>query len=65
MSSENNKSIFIKADEVMVVLGVSRTYAYEIIKTLNDELSQRGALVIAGRTNREYFYERLNGKLSA
>ena len=56
-----NESFYIKASEVATVLDVSIQYAYRIIKQLNDELKQKGALVINGRTNREYFYHRLNG----
>ena len=60
--NSNNQSFYIKADEVAMVMDVSRAYAYRIIKQLNEELQEKGALVIEGRTNREYFYQRLNGQ---
>ena len=44
-------SLFIKADEVAELLGVSRAEAYRIIKRLNDQLSSRGFIVINGRVN--------------
>ena len=47
-------SLFIKADEVAELLGVSRAEAYRIIKRLNDQLSSRGFIVVNGRVNRKY-----------
>ncbi len=37
----------------------------KVIRQLNDELKAKGFITIAGRINREYFYERLyhNGKV--
>lgn len=55
-------TIFIKAKEVSELLGISLAYAYKIINTLNKELSDKGYLVISGRTSRQYFYERVYGK---
>ena len=55
--------MFIKADEVSEVMGISRAYAYRLIKQLNDELNSKGYLVVQGRTSRQYFNERLYGKV--
>lgn len=52
---------FIRADEVAEELGVSKPYAYKLIKKLNDELKEQGFITIAGRINRQYFNERLYG----
>ena len=38
-----------------------KTYAYKLIKKLNDELKEQGFITIAGRVNRQYFQERLYG----
>ena len=43
------QSLFIKADEVAEVLGVSRAEAYRVIKRLNDELSAKGYIVVNGK----------------
>ena len=59
------ETLFIKASEVAIVMGVSRAYAYRIVKQLNEELAAKGILTIDGRTNRKYFYERLYGTVSA
>ena len=60
------KTLFMRAAEVAEVLGVSETYAYKLIKKLNEELKAKGYLVIEGRLNREYFmgkiYTNKNGK---
>ena len=55
----NNK--FICAEEVAQELSVSKTYAYKLIKRLNDELKEKGFITISGRVNRQYFNERLYG----
>ena len=52
---------FIRVDEVAQELSVSKPYAYKLIKKLNNELKEKGFITIAGRINRQYFYERLYG----
>ena len=52
---------FIRADEVADELGVSKPYAYKLIRQLNGELKDKGFITLAGRVNRQYFNERLYG----
>ena len=52
---------FIRVDEVAQELDVSTSYAYKLIRQLNNELKAKGFVVIAGRVNRQYFNERLYG----
>ena len=52
---------FIRAEEVAQELSVSKPYAYKLIRKLNEELKAQGFITIAGRVNRQYFYERLYG----
>ena len=52
---------FIKVDEVAQVLGVSKSYAYKIVREMNNDLKQRGFLTIAGRVSKQYFEERFYG----
>ena len=58
--------LFMRSEEVAKELGVSRAYAYKLIKKLNEELRAKDYLVIEGRLNREYFMEKIstnkNGK---
>ena len=50
---------FMRADEVAKELGISKSFAYKLIRQLNQELRERGFLTIAGRINRDYFRERI------
>ena len=52
---------FMRADEVAEELDVSKAYAYKIIRQLNDELSTKGFITVAGRVSRQYFSERIYG----
>lgn len=52
---------FIRADEAAEELDVSKSYAYKVIKQLNDELSAKGYITVAGRISRQYFNERVYG----
>ena len=47
----------MRADEVASALGVSKPYAYKLIKSLNEELAKTGCITIAGRVDRKFFYE--------
>lgn len=49
---------FMKVDEVAQELGISKSYAYKIVRELNDELKAQGFLTISGRVNKQYFLER-------
>lgn len=55
------KKSFIRADEVAEKLDVLKSYAYKVIKQLNDELSAKGYITVAGRISRQYFNERVYG----
>lgn len=50
--------MYLTVDEVASEIGVSKSYAYKIVKRLNDELKAKNFLTIAGKINRNYFYER-------
>lgn len=49
---------FMRVEEVAQELGISKSYAYKIVKKLNEELKGKGVLTISGRVNRRYFMER-------
>lgn len=53
--------VFIRADEVATALGVSKAYAYKVVRDLNKELKEKGFITIAGKVNRIYFEERIYG----
>ena len=51
--------LFMRADEVAEELGVSKTFAYKLMRELNEELSKKGYLTVNGRVSRKYFEEKL------
>ena len=55
-----DNSIFMRVDEVAKVLDVSESYAYKIMKQLNKEITEKNKIVVSGRVNRKYFYERID-----
>ena len=52
---------FITANEVAEIMGISRTKAYQIVRSLNRELKEMGYITIAGRVSRKFFEERIYG----
>lgn len=55
----NVENTFIRANEVAEILGVSKSYAYKLIKKLNNQLKEQGYLTISGRINKQYFLEKV------
>lgn len=50
---------FISVQEVADELGVSKSYAYKVVRQLNEELKKLGYLTVAGRVNAQYFHKKL------
>lgn len=50
---------FLQVDEVAQELGVSKSYAYKIVRKLNAELKAMGYLTVAGRVSKKYFLEKV------
>lgn len=59
--TDDMENKFIRVEDVARELCVSKPYAYKLIRKLNEELKAQGFITIAGRVNRQYFYERLYG----
>ena len=53
--------LFISAKEVARELEVSDSYAYRLVRKLNDELEKQGFVVVKGKISRKYFEERVYG----
>ena len=53
-----NKS-FMTVEDVAEEMGISKSYAYKVIKQLNEELQQMGYLTVPGRVNTNYFRKRI------
>lgn len=52
---------FIKVDDVMKILGVGKTKAYDFIKICNAELAGRGYFVMRGKCPRKYVEQKIYG----
>lgn len=56
-----SKELFVLAEEVAGALGISKPYAYKLVREMNEELKQKGFLTIPGRVSRRYFEEKFYG----
>lgn len=56
-------TLYYTVNEVQEMLGISRGHAYKLIKNLNQQLSQRGFIVIAGKIPKKYFAEHYYGMI--
>lgn len=54
-------NLFISAKEVAQDLQVSDSYAYRLIRKLNQELEGQGYVIVKGKISRQYFEERVYG----
>ncbi|SCJ95541.1 Uncharacterised protein [uncultured Eubacterium sp.] len=59
------KELFIKAEEIAKDLGVSKPYAYKLVREMNEELKGNGFMTIAGRVSRQYYEEKFYGLRSS
>ena len=59
MTGEN---LFVGAEYVSTLMSVSIPYAYKLIKKLNGELEAKGFLVVRGKVNKAYLYEKIYRK---
>ena len=53
--------LFISAKEVARELEVSDSFAYRLVRKLNDDLEKQGFVVVKGKISRKYFEERVYG----
>ena len=51
-------AMFMRVEDVAKEMGVSVSYAYKLIRTLNKELKATGCITIPGRIDRKFFYEK-------
>ena len=55
------EKIYITANDLIDMLGISRAKAYNLIKEMNSELKREGYIVIKGKVPRAYFEKRWYG----
>ena len=56
---------FLTVNDVMQILGISKSAAYNIMRQLNNELKEKGYVVIRGKISLKYFEERFYGMKDA
>ena len=61
ITMRNENKIYVTAEELSKMLGISIGNAYRIIRGMNQELQNEGYLVIAGKVPRRYFEKRWYG----
>ena len=55
------KELFVRAEEVARELGISKPYAYKLVREMNEELKEKGFLTIAGGVSRRFVEEKFYG----
>lgn len=55
------KNRLITSEEVAKDLGVSKSFAYKVVRQLNDELKGKGFMTIAGKVSREFYEKKFYG----
>ena len=56
-----NNTLFVTAGEIAEELGISKPFAYKLVRQMNEELEAKGFLTIAGRVSRKYYEEKFYG----
>jgi len=56
-----NKNLFIRVDDMVDELQISKPYAYKLMREMNDELRKKGFMTISGRVSRQFFEEKFYG----
>ena len=57
--------MFVTADIIAKDFGVSKGFAYRMIREMNAELKAQGYLTVAGRVSKKYYLERVYGMTPA
>lgn len=53
--------MFLSVSEVQGLLGISKSYCYELVAKLNDELEKMDKIVIPGKVPTQFFLEKFYG----
>ena len=58
-------NLFVKTEEIAKELGVSKSYAYKVVREMNEELKGKGYITIPGRVSRQFFREKFYGLIQS
>lgn len=50
---------FLGANDIAEILGCSASYAYNVIRQLNEEMKEKNYITVRGKINAKYFYKRV------
>ena len=50
---------FLGANDISEILGCSVSYAYNVIRQLNEEMKEKNYITVRGKINAKYFYKRV------
>ncbi|MCR1843387.1 MarR family transcriptional regulator [Murimonas intestini] len=56
-----NNTLFVTAGEIAEELGISKPFAYKLVRQMNEELEAKSFLTIVGRVSRKYYEEKFYG----
>ncbi len=52
------ESNFLRVEDVMELLSVSKSHAYKLMRSINKELKTLGYMTISGRVDKQFFIEK-------
>lgn len=55
------EKMYMDVDDVCAILGVSKTYAYSLMREYNKELKAKGYIVVAGKISTKFLAEKIYG----
>lgn len=61
ISMNNQNKLYLTAEDVSQMLGISKGKSYEIIRNYNQELKKQGFLIIQGKVPRAFFATKYYG----
>ena len=53
------EKMYMDVDDVCAILGVSKAYAYNLMREYNKELKAKGYIVVAGKISTKFLAEKL------
>ena len=54
------EKMYMDVDDVCAILGVSKAYAYNLMREYNKELKAKGYIVVAGKISTKFFNKSLS-----
>ena len=59
--STGQEKMYMNVDDVCEIIGVSKAYAYNLIRGYNEELKKAGYIVIPGKISTKFLAEKIYG----